>query len=173
MKLRLLGVLLLLTICGTPTFAGDIDRLLFTLEGERIILTEDFDPDSEFKIIKPKIPELCESEVETACFKWQLFTGDPALDELVLPVLQAAFDLWSAEEGINILFEDNGISTDGAIPYVPNGNGEIEGDFLVSFNPPASVEFPPGVLSMTIQIFLLQIQKYFLVFHHPKVSPRV
>lgn len=136
---------LILVFCQPVLWAGGLDRLLFESSGKRISVSE-FQTENQAIVVHPK---LFQSEAT-----WKLVLPPWLLETDVLPSIQWAFNLWNMEENISMNFVYAGLRLDKSIPYTTIdafGNQAIEGDFFISFDPPAEVIFEDGVVSKTVE----------------------
>lgn len=122
--------------------AGGRDDALFTLDGKRVF----GEPSTEVIQVFPRLATTCGSV--QPCASWKLVVDSVDSESLVIDQITEALSLWTESEFLNLAFNYTGASTEKEIPYLLDGSNRatdiyeneiIEGDFVISLNPPEDV----------------------------------
>lgn len=144
-------------LSSTSVIAGGYDLKLFSPDGLRLPEPSSDELASAIPL-EPYLATLCDEVPDAYCIRYQLSVQEPTDEFIVRAAFEAALSIWKSVESfdgvarrqVNIDSVYEGLSDSNLIPYERDpdtdeilsdefGNKIIDGDFIVSIDPPAEI----------------------------------
>lgn len=146
-----IGIGAVFLIAFSIVFSIDLQAdYLFYSDGLRVDIGNESPSPSEVSSLAASVKSSCGETSDDICVNWAVHLGSVSQPVELEVALVQALSRWD-RGSLNLSVPQQ--TSDGSIPYLREdgeiltdefGNSMVEGDFIVSFDPPDEIEFPEG-----------------------------